>query len=105
MLPLDDYSRLNIVQVSLEPSSYTDEKFALYKVYQKEIHKEEEEKTTSGFRRFLIQNPLHVGCLLHYQIIFILTLFVARRHTIFIRPRKPPASTVRRIPPAVSTRW
>ena len=30
--------------MSLEPSSFTDEKFALYQRYQRDIHKEEEDK-------------------------------------------------------------
>ncbi|KAH9899760.1 arginine-tRNA-protein transferase [Cubamyces lactineus] len=44
-------------EVTLEPSSYTDEKFALYCSYQKEIHKEDD-KRASSFRRFLVQTPL-----------------------------------------------
>ncbi|THV08686.1 hypothetical protein K435DRAFT_959219, partial [Dendrothele bispora CBS 962.96] len=45
------------VEITLEPSSYTDEKFALYQKYQKEIH-HEEEKRPSGFKRFLVDTPL-----------------------------------------------
>ncbi|GJE84438.1 arginyl-tRNA--protein transferase 1 [Phanerochaete sordida] len=45
-------------EVTLEPSSYTDEKFALYRRYQKDIHKEEEDKKASSFKRFLVENPL-----------------------------------------------
>ena len=48
-------------QVTLEPSSYTAEKFALYQVYQKEIHKEEKEKLPHSFKRFLVESPLHVS--------------------------------------------
>ena len=48
------------VQVTLEPSSYTAEKFALYQKYQREVHKEEEEKKASSFTRFLVDNPLKV---------------------------------------------
>ncbi|KAJ8457239.1 hypothetical protein ONZ51_g11657 [Trametes cubensis] len=44
-------------EVTLEPSSYTEEKFALYCSYQKEIHKEDD-KRSSSFRRFLVQTPL-----------------------------------------------
>ncbi|KAI0335581.1 hypothetical protein GY45DRAFT_1350777 [Cubamyces sp. BRFM 1775] len=44
-------------EVTLEPSSYTEEKFALYCSYQKEIHKEDD-KEASSFRRFLVQTPL-----------------------------------------------
>ena len=49
-----------ITQIILEPSSYTKEKFALYQIYQKEIHKEEKEKLSQGFKRFLVETPLHV---------------------------------------------
>jgi len=45
-------------EVTLEPSTFTDEKFELYMGYQHDIHKEEREKTTSGFRRFLVDSPL-----------------------------------------------
>ncbi|KAJ3521251.1 hypothetical protein NM688_g9040 [Phlebia brevispora] len=45
-------------QVTLEPASYTDEKFALYQIYQRDIHKEQEKKPQS-FRRFLVENNLH----------------------------------------------
>ncbi|EMD40631.1 hypothetical protein CERSUDRAFT_111211 [Gelatoporia subvermispora B] len=44
-------------EVTLEPASYTDEKFALYQSYQKEIH-HEQEKTPGGFKRFLVETPL-----------------------------------------------
>ncbi|KAI0306980.1 arginine-tRNA-protein transferase [Multifurca ochricompacta] len=44
-------------EVTLEPSSYTDEKFALYRSYEEHIHKKPE-KTSSGFRRFLVTTPL-----------------------------------------------
>ncbi|CDO68698.1 hypothetical protein BN946_scf184652.g25 [Trametes cinnabarina] len=43
--------------VTLEPSSFTEEKFALYKSYQKEIH-HEDDKAPSSFKRFLVQSPL-----------------------------------------------
>ncbi|GBE79744.1 Arginyl-tRNA--protein transferase 1 [Sparassis crispa] len=45
-------------EVTLELSSYTDEKFKLYQSYQKEIHHETEEKP-SGFKGFLVESPLH----------------------------------------------
>ncbi|KAF5369803.1 hypothetical protein D9758_001173 [Tetrapyrgos nigripes] len=44
-------------EVTLEPSSYTAEKFALYQKYQKEIH-HENEKSPPGFKRFLVDSPL-----------------------------------------------
>ncbi|KAI9056577.1 hypothetical protein FKP32DRAFT_1599303 [Trametes sanguinea] len=44
-------------EVTLEPSSFTEEKFALYKSYQKEIH-HEDDKAPSSFKRFLVQTPL-----------------------------------------------
>ncbi|KAL1944264.1 hypothetical protein VTO73DRAFT_3449 [Trametes versicolor] len=45
-------------QVTLEPASYTEEKFALYSRYQKEIHHEIWDREPSGFKEFLVQNPL-----------------------------------------------
>ncbi|KAF9482516.1 hypothetical protein BDN70DRAFT_432045 [Pholiota conissans] len=45
-------------EVTLEPSSYTDEKFQLYKKYQAEIHKDVE-NSPSGFKRFLVDSPLN----------------------------------------------
>ena len=48
------------LQVTLEPSSFTEEKFALYCAYQKEIHNDDD-KSASGFKRFLIENPLVVS--------------------------------------------
>ncbi|KAL0949701.1 hypothetical protein HGRIS_009738 [Hohenbuehelia grisea] len=44
-------------ETTLEPSTYTDEKFALYGRYQEDIH-HDEEKTSSGFERFLVDTPL-----------------------------------------------
>ncbi|KAI0729359.1 arginine-tRNA-protein transferase [Fomitopsis betulina] len=44
-------------EVTLEPSSFTDEKFALYQSYQQNIHMEEE-KMPSSFRNFLVETPL-----------------------------------------------
>jgi len=41
----------------LEPSSYTPEKFALYKKYQEEIH-HDLRNSPSAFRRFLVDSPL-----------------------------------------------
>ena len=37
-------------QVTLEPSSFTPEKFALYQKYQREVHKEETEKSSASFK-------------------------------------------------------
>lgn len=48
-------------QVTLEPASYTEEKFALYSRYQKEIHHEIWDREPSGFKEFLVQNPLVVS--------------------------------------------
>lgn len=48
-------------QVTLEPASYTEEKFALYSRYQKEIHHEIWDREPPGFKRFLVQHPLVVS--------------------------------------------
>ncbi|KIK65374.1 hypothetical protein GYMLUDRAFT_158892 [Collybiopsis luxurians FD-317 M1] len=44
-------------EMTLEPSSYTDEKYELFKKYQAEIH--HDPSTPSGFKRFLVESPLH----------------------------------------------
>ncbi|KAI0347372.1 hypothetical protein BDW22DRAFT_1425409 [Trametopsis cervina] len=44
-------------EVTLEESSYTPEKFALYQKYQRDIHKEDEKQPRS-FSRFLVETPL-----------------------------------------------
>ncbi|KAJ7591192.1 arginine-tRNA-protein transferase [Mycena floridula] len=43
-------------KITLEPASFTDEKFALFETYQKEIHKDD--ATPEGFERFLVESPL-----------------------------------------------
>ncbi len=48
-------------QVTFEPPSYTEEKFALYSRYQQEIHHEAWERQPSGFKRFLVHSPLAVS--------------------------------------------
>jgi len=47
----------HIFEVTLEPSSYSDEKFALYQSYEEHIHKKPE-KQNGGFKRFLVESPL-----------------------------------------------
>jgi len=44
-------------EVILEPSDFTEEKFELFKKYQKDIH-HEEDKSRSSFERFLVDSPL-----------------------------------------------
>ncbi|KIY71463.1 hypothetical protein CYLTODRAFT_429499 [Cylindrobasidium torrendii FP15055 ss-10] len=44
-------------QVELEPSSYTQEKFDLYRRYQEDIHNDHKDNP-SGFKRFLVSSPL-----------------------------------------------
>ena len=39
---------------------FTDEKFDLYKSYQREIHNEQDEKSPESFLRFLVHTPLLV---------------------------------------------
>ncbi|TFL04391.1 arginine-tRNA-protein transferase [Pterulicium gracile] len=50
-------STKHIFEVTLEPSSLTQEKYDLYDLYQKNIHKDKE-NTVSGFKRFLVTSPL-----------------------------------------------
>jgi len=48
-------------EVTLEPASFTEEKYALYKKYQMQVHKDAESKVTrQGFTRFLCEGPLVV---------------------------------------------
>jgi arginine-tRNA-protein transferase len=44
-------------EVTLEPSSFSEEKFELYRLYQSNIHKDPD-NTPSGFKRFLVTSPL-----------------------------------------------
>lgn len=46
--------------MTLERSSYTDEKYTLYVAYQTQIH-HDDDNTPSSFRRFLVQSPLVVS--------------------------------------------
>ncbi|KDQ64886.1 hypothetical protein JAAARDRAFT_241032 [Jaapia argillacea MUCL 33604] len=45
-------------EVTLEPSSYTEEKFALFTNYQESIHHDDDNEP-SGFKRFLVDSPLY----------------------------------------------
>ncbi|CAG8544542.1 464_t:CDS:2 [Diversispora eburnea] len=46
-------------KIVLEPSSFSREKYQIYRKYQIEIHKDEEDELSeSGFRRFLVKSPL-----------------------------------------------
>ncbi|BGO99091.1 Arginyl-tRNA--protein transferase 1 [Rhodotorula toruloides] len=48
-------------EFTLEPASYTDEKFQLFKRYQMEVHEEPASKVSEkGFRRFLVDTPLDI---------------------------------------------
>jgi arginine-tRNA-protein transferase len=49
-------------QVTLEPSSYTLEKYQLFEAYQASIHKDS--SYPSSFKRFLVETPLVVSFLL-----------------------------------------
>ncbi|OSX59239.1 hypothetical protein POSPLADRAFT_1150353 [Postia placenta MAD-698-R-SB12] len=51
-------------EVTLEPSSFTEEKFVLYQKYQQEIH-HEKEKAPGGFKRFLVETPLHRDAIIY----------------------------------------
>ncbi|OBZ76911.1 WD repeat domain phosphoinositide-interacting protein 3 [Grifola frondosa] len=56
---LKDQTSVHKFEVTLEPSSYSAEKFALYESYQRQIH-HEDHVTSVGFKRFLIESPLHL---------------------------------------------
>ena len=54
--PLDP---AHVLTVSLEPDTFTDEKYDVFENYQRVVHQEPPEKTTpSGFKRFLCSSPL-----------------------------------------------
>ncbi|KAL5488046.1 ATE1 [Sanghuangporus weigelae] len=56
-----DSSPRHRFEVIMEPSSYSQEKFELYRHYQQTIHKEErKEHTPRGFKRFLVESPLEM---------------------------------------------
>lgn len=59
-------------QTTLEPSSYTLEKFNLYKSYQALIHSEKK-SSPSGFTGFLVDSPLRVCVSLLRCLRFLLT--------------------------------
>lgn len=47
-------------EVTLEPDTFTEEKFLLYKNYQIKVHHDKpEEVSKAGFKRFLCSSPLH----------------------------------------------
>lgn len=48
----------NSHQVTLEPSSYTEEKYELFELYQTKIHNDS--SSPGGFKRFLVDSPLKV---------------------------------------------
>jgi len=50
---------VHVFEVTLEPSSYTDEKFTLFQSYEKNIH-DNAEKSSESFRRFLVETPLQM---------------------------------------------
>ncbi|KAK4902659.1 Arginyl-tRNA--protein transferase 1 [Elasticomyces elasticus] len=50
----------HVFEVTLEPDTYTPEKFALFSNYQKHVHHETDaDITRDGFKRFLCGSPLH----------------------------------------------
>ncbi|GAA6064208.1 hypothetical protein JCM10212_001621 [Sporobolomyces blumeae] len=54
-----DHPFKNKFEYTIEPASYTDEKYALFKRYQMEVHAEPESKVSvKGFKRFLVDTPL-----------------------------------------------
>ncbi|KAI0000071.1 arginine-tRNA-protein transferase [Russula vinacea] len=55
----------HVFEVTLEPSSYSDEKFALFRGYEANIHKKADKKSGS-FKRFLVQSPLQMEPI-HYS--------------------------------------
>lgn len=54
---IDDPEPAHNFEVTLEPPSYTDEKYSLFKSYQERIHNDDG-NTKNGFKRFLVDSPL-----------------------------------------------
>lgn len=49
------------MQYTLEPASFTEEKYDLYKKYQTQVHHEAEDTVSrKGFKRFLVDTPLEL---------------------------------------------
>lgn len=46
--------------MTLEPSTLTTEKYALYEKYQRDTH-QDDDNTPGGFKRFLVDSPLRVS--------------------------------------------
>jgi arginyl-tRNA--protein-N-Asp/Glu arginylyltransferase len=61
-LVINDEAQTCSLQVTLEPSSYTEEKYELFKAYQTSIHNDH--TSPYGFKQFLVESPLKVGSLL-----------------------------------------
>jgi arginyl-tRNA---protein transferase len=56
--------KLIAIKITLEPSSFTEEKFQLFQSYEENIHKKPD-KDPDSFTRFLVESPLIVRHL-HY---------------------------------------
>ncbi|KAA1466226.1 hypothetical protein DENSPDRAFT_768177 [Dentipellis sp. KUC8613] len=56
-LPSSEAEPAQVFEVTLEPSSFTEEKFALYESYEANIHSRAHVRR-SGFKSFLIESPL-----------------------------------------------
>jgi len=54
-----DNKPAHVFEVTLEPSSYSDEKFALFQSYEENIHKKPE-KGRENFEGFLVETPLQM---------------------------------------------
>ena len=55
---LERQSFIRSSQVTLEPSSYTNEKYELFEIYQSSVHNDR--SSPLGFKRFLVETPLMV---------------------------------------------
>lgn len=57
--PVPRYEHESLITSTLEPASFSEEKYQLYKKYQTLVHHDkEDELTPEGFTRFLVESPL-----------------------------------------------
>lgn len=88
-------------KVSLEPSSYTDEKFFLYRAYLTQVHGENV-PTPDSFRGHLVDTPFHkVHCLEIDPKHFVAHIFTGRAHRIPVYTTSTSAEGLWNSPPVV----
>lgn len=83
--------------MTLEPSSYTDEKYELFRTYQTSVH--QDRTTPDGFTQFLVDSPLKVGP--HFLGDLQLTVAEDKSDTLQFYPTHTSPQTIRLLPSVV----